>query len=94
MPYTITRFDPTPNPNAIKCVLDREIVGPDEAPRSYRSRESAMSDPLATKLFGVDPAGTITSVLINADWITVNKAPDADWKRVKEAVRRILAQVE
>lgn len=94
MPYTITRFDPTPNPNALKCVLDRAIVGPEEAPRSYRTRESAKDDPVASALFGIDPAGSITNVLMNADWITINKAPDADWKRIKESVRGVLAKAD
>lgn len=94
MPYRITRFDSTPNPNALKCVLDRAIVGPDEAPRSYRNAQSAKEDPVARALFGVEPAGSITSVLMNADWITINKAPDADWQRIKESVRSVLSQAD
>ena len=94
MAYRITRFDSTPNPNALKCVLDRAVIGPDEAPRSYRTAQAAAEDPIARALFGIDPVGSVTSVLMNADWITINKAPDADWKRVKEAARAVLSQAE
>lgn len=94
MPYQVTRFDPTPNPNALKCVLDRAVVAPDAPPRSYRSAASAADDPLAKALFEVAPAGSITSVLMNADWITINRSPGADWKRIKDSVRDVLLQAE
>ncbi len=93
MPYHVLRFDPTPNPNALKCVLDRAIVAPDEAPRSYRSSPDASEDPVAAALFAIAPAGSVTSVLINADWITINKTSEADWKPIKDAVRDVLAKV-
>lgn len=94
MAYRITRFDSTPNPNALKCVLDRAIIQPDEPPRSYRGAQAAAEDAVARALFAIEPAGTVTSVLMNGDWITINKAPDADWKRVKDAVRAVLSQAD
>ena len=86
MPFTVTRFESTPNPNAVKCWLDRPIS---EWPRSFLNVEMAREDDLAAALF--ERAGAVC-VLFNGDWVTVNKAPEADWTTVKAAVRRVLAE--
>lgn len=88
MPYTVTKFQETPNPNAIKCVLDRRIS---DRPRSFFNAEQASGDPVAAALFGI--AG-VTNVLINTDWVTVNKSPEADWRGIKAAVERVLGEAE
>lgn len=88
MPYQITSFEETPNPNAIKCVLD---ASPTDRPRSYFNAESAAGDPLASALFAVEG---VTNVLIHQGWISVCKAPDAPWKRIKAAVTRVLADAD
>ena len=84
MGYTVKTFQTTPNPNAVKCILDRKAG---DRPRSYFKAEDAAGDELAMGLFGV--AG-VTNVLINGEWIAVNKRPDADWKAVKAGVERVL----
>ena len=84
MPYTITRFEPTPNPNAMKCWLDRPIS---DQPRSFFSSAMAAGDPIAEPLF--KDAG-ITNLLLNGEWMTVNKAPDAEWRTIKASVQRVL----
>lgn len=83
----VRSFQPTPNPNALKCVLDRPIDGPI---RSYRTPVEVGSDPLAVALFGVPG---VSAVLISGEWLTVNKSPDADWASVKSGVQRVLADV-
>lgn len=88
MPYTVKTFQSTPNPNAVKCILDRKIS---DRPRSYFRAEEAASDPLATSLFRVPG---VTNILINADWVTVNKSPGTDWKAVKAGVERVLREAE
>lgn len=88
MPYTVKKFQPTPNPNAVKCVLDRR-VGP--GIRSYFKADEASQDPLAAGLFGI---GGVTNVLINGDWITVSKAPEADWPTVQAGIQRVLRGAE
>ncbi len=88
MPYTVTRFQSTPNPNAVKCVLDRTTG---EAVRSYFNAGAAQDDPVASALFAIDG---VTNVLINDDWITVSKRPDAKWPAIKSAVERALRGVE
>jgi len=84
MPYQVTEFESTPNPNAMKCWLDRSIS---EGPRSYFNAQMAESDPIAQALFR--QAG-ITNLLFNGDWLTVNKAAEADWPSVKSKVQRVL----
>ena len=87
MPFTITEFESTPNPNAVKCWLDRPIS---DAPRSYFNAAMAKDDPIAAALFA--EAG-VTNLLFNGDWMTVNKPPDADWASIKSKVKRVLAGV-
>jgi NFU1 iron-sulfur cluster scaffold homolog, mitochondrial len=88
MPYSVTKFQTTPNPNAIKCVLDRKTGS---TVRSYFAAAQAASDPLAAGLFAVPG---VTNILINSDWITVNKTPEADWATVKAGVERVLRGAE
>jgi NFU1 iron-sulfur cluster scaffold homolog, mitochondrial len=86
MPYTVKSFQATPNPNALKCLLDRTVS---TRPRSYFGPDQVQDDPLATALFGL---GGITNLLINDDWITVSKAANADWKTIKSGVERVLRE--
>ncbi len=88
MPFTIVEFETTPNPNAVKCWLNRPIS---EVPRSFLNAQMAEDDPIARALF--ERAGA-TTVLFNGDWVTVNKSPDADWSRVKPAIAAVLAEAE
>lgn len=86
MPFKITQFEPTPNPNAMKCWLDRPIS---DRPRSFLNRDMAGADPIAAALFA--QAG-VTNVYFNGDWMTVNKPPDAAWPSVKNKVAKVLAE--
>jgi len=88
MPYTITEFESTPNPNALKCWLDRPISS---GPRSFLNAEMAADDPIASRLF--EQAGAVC-VLFNGDWMTVNKAPEARWSTVKAAVQEVLSAID
>lgn len=85
MPLSITSFETTPNPNALKCVTDKP---PSERPRSYFNAQQAEGDPLAEALFGIDG---VTNVLIHQLFVTVCKAPDADWGPIKKSLKRVLA---
>ncbi len=88
MPVTITRFDATPNPNALKCSLDRPIS---DRPRSFRSAQEAADDPLASAVFALGP---VTSLLLNGDWLTINKEPDTPWPPLKQALAQLLQGLE
>lgn len=90
MPYTITQFQVTPNPHALKCVLDRRIA---PSGRSYRSREEApdpAADPLGAALFAIPG---VTGVLIQPDWFTISKSPDAEWSAIRREAQRALREL-
>jgi hypothetical protein len=84
MGYRVIRYQETPNPNAVKCVLDRPAG---RGVRSYFKAEDAAGDALAAALFAVPG---VTNLLINGDWITVSKRPEADWKKIKAGVEAAL----
>lgn len=84
MSYRIVEFQSTPNPNALKCVLDKPLPEPI---RSFRKREEAGDDVLAVQLFAVSG---ITSLLFSGGWMTINKSPDAPWGRVRKQVQEVL----
>lgn len=88
MPYAVTEFQSTPNPNAVKCILDKSIRDPKIGPGSYRSASAAVEDPVASAFFSIKG---VNNVLINNDWITVGKEPAADWRSIKAAVTKTLA---
>ena len=80
----VVEFAATPNPNAIKCVLDTTIS--DKA-RSYFNAAAAAGDDLARRLFEIPG---VTNVLILGDWFTIGKEPAASWKTVKAGIRRVV----
>ena len=84
---SVTAYERTPNPHALRLTLDSAIS---DRPRSFLSKEDAKDDPIAGPIFA---AGGIRAILINGDWMTVNKQPDADWKPIKALVERILSEV-
>lgn len=88
MPIRITQFQPTPNPNAVKCVIDHRLP---DTPRSYFNRDQVDSDPLAARLFDIPG---ITNILIHESFITVGKDPAADWKPIKSAVELALRDAQ
>lgn len=89
MAYRIVEFQETPNPNALKALVDPSPA-PD-APRSYRVPAQAAGDPLAAALFSVPG---VTNVLIHDGWISVGKQPDAPWRTIREGVRRAVESVD
>ncbi len=88
MPYKVRTFQPTPNPNALKCIVEPSPA-PRE-PRSYAGPTLAADDPLALALFAIDG---VTNLLIHDGWITVGKRENADWKTLRPAIERALASV-
>ncbi|MGE3107703.1 MAG: NifU N-terminal domain-containing protein [Phycisphaerales bacterium] len=86
MGYRITRYQPTPNPNALKCFLSAPIS---DRPKSFRKPEDAGDDAIARRLFAVPG---VCGLLLSGEWMTVNKSPDAQWPAVKKAVERALGE--
>jgi hypothetical protein len=85
MGINVRDIQPTPNPNALKFVLDRDVS---EHPASFFNAQAAREHPLAAKLFAVSG---VSSLLLLGDFITVNKSPEAAWTPIKRGVRDVLA---
>lgn len=85
MPYRVTKFLSTPNPNALKCELDGSPA-PDR-PRSYTQGDQALDDPLASSLLAIPG---VANLLIHDGWITVGKSADASWSTLKPRITRVL----
>jgi hypothetical protein len=86
MNFTVADIQPTPNPNALKFILDRTIS---PEPVSFFEAAAAQHHPMAAKLFAVSG---VSSLLLLGDFVTVNKTPEADWAAIKRGVRKALAQ--
>ena len=85
MAFCVTEVQPTPNPNAMKFMLDRPIS---EGSVSFLKAEQAEGHPVAMALFAIPG---VASLLLLGDFVTVNKAPDASWPQIKRRVEQVLA---
>ena len=82
MPYRVTNFQDTPNPNAVKCLLDRPIRDPGRGPGSYRTAQAAAS---ATNLRGFASGMKINAADSKAGNLTTGAfdwAADGDVRKV------------
>ncbi|MFQ5503560.1 MAG: NifU family protein [Planctomycetota bacterium] len=75
----VLRVEPTPNPNAIKFIVDRQFADG----REFKQKSDAGGDGLARKLFEIQGIDTL---FFNADYITVSMKDDADWHAVHDSV--------
>ena len=80
------RFQPTPNPNAGKFILNRKVLE-GTASRSFYNADDAADFPLAAALFELEG---VVSVFMVDDFITVTKAPDRDWESMIPQVQSII----
>lgn len=87
MPFRVLEIQPTPNPNAAKFVLDKQIA---QQPTSFFSAEAATGHPIASKLFAIPG---VVSLLLLGDFVTVNKSPASKWDKITTAVEGVLAAV-
>jgi len=88
MPFRVVEVQPTPNPNAAKFVLDQQVA---PQPTSFFNAAAAVDHPLARELFAIPG---VSSLLFLGDFITVNKHPDAAWKKIAPAVEKVLASAD
>ncbi len=84
-------FQQTPNPNALKCVVDGVIppLADKSGPRSYAGTQVPAGDALAAAVLAIPG---VTHVLIADRWLTVNRASGADWKGIKSAVQGVVRE--
>ena len=83
--FRVLEVQATPNPNAMKFVLDRAIS---DQPISFFSAEAAKDHALATKLFAIEG---VTTLLLLGDFVTVNKQADKPWSAITTRVKRVLS---
>lgn len=81
----MVNYQPTPNPNSMKFVLDRTVV--DSGSESYMNAEAAKKSPLASALFALEG---VTAVFMLGNFVTVTKAPDADWGALVPRVTEVI----
>ena len=77
----------TPNPNAIKFVLNKSIL--ENKTANFPSREKADNSPLAKKLFGIKE---VREVFIGKDFITVSKDTNTPWEIIYDKVQEIITK--
>lgn len=75
------RSEETPNPNAHKYVLGQKVV--EKGSLSFNSAEAASGNVLGTAVFKVNGVASVFAV---NDFVTVTKAPGADWTAVDKGV--------
>ncbi|NIP79497.1 MAG: hypothetical protein GWM90_09890 [Gemmatimonadetes bacterium] len=79
-------FQQTPNPNAGKFVVDRQVT-PVGTSRSYYDPEEARGDAVARALMAVTG---VRSLFMVDDFITVTKTPAARWDALVDPITAIL----
>ena len=84
--FRVVEVQDTPNPNAMKFMLDRPIS---DRPISFLKRDAATGHALAEKLFAIE--GVVSVFLLN-DFVTVNKSPEAHWKDLTAKVKQVLTR--
>jgi hypothetical protein len=85
MSFTVREIQPTPNPNALKFVLDRTIS---VQPASFFNPEQAKDHALASKLMAITG---VSHVMLLSDFVTIGKRSEARWSDIKTAVTKLLA---
>jgi NFU1 iron-sulfur cluster scaffold homolog, mitochondrial len=69
----------TPNPDSLKFLPGKEVLGPGNT-YDFPNVSSAFCSPLAKLLFRIEG---VRSVFFGADFITISKQEDAEWRIVK-----------
>lgn len=78
---------PTPNPNSLKFTAEGTTII-SSGMLAFGSATEAADHALGQALFGLDG---VTNVFALPQFLTVTKAPTADWNGLVEDVKRILS---
>jgi len=85
----------TPNPDALKFLPNHRVIPPELGIPyiEYMNARSTISppypSPLAAQLMNTDG---VTSVFYGADFITVSKAPDANWAHIRPEIFSLITE--
>jgi Fe-S cluster biogenesis protein NfuA len=77
----------TPNPATLKFLPGRVVMTSGTA--NFTTREAACISPLAERLFSLPE---VKGVFLGTDFITVTKAGDEDWYRLKPAILALIME--
>lgn len=80
-------YQPTPNPNSLKFVVDRPVV--ESGSESYMNAEDAQKSPVASALFAIEG---VAGVFMLGNFITVTKSPEAAWDALLPQVEQVLTE--
>jgi NFU1 iron-sulfur cluster scaffold homolog, mitochondrial len=81
----VVRIEETPNPDALKFLVDGRLV--QSGAKSYDNAEAGKGDPLAEALFGL---GNVNSVFYMDRFLTVTKPPQTAWDDLVPKVRETI----
>lgn len=81
------RPEPTPNPNALRFALSAPVLG--DRPRSFGKAEAAVGTPWAERLFALPG---VVSLFGMRDFLTITKAPSADWNAIVPTAVEVLSK--
>lgn len=82
----VTTIQPTPNPNAFKFLVDRQLAKSGQS-LAYAKPEQAQNDVLAQGMFAIPGVETL---FFCDNFVTVSMIASADWRAVSEQVTRLL----
>ncbi len=78
---------PTPNPNALKFIVNGTFPPGSHA---FMSAKEAEKDPLAKEIFAL---GDVTSVFYMNNFLTVSKTPTGDWNKLRDGILAAVAKI-
>jgi Fe-S cluster biogenesis protein NfuA len=77
----------TPNPATLKFLPGRTVV--ESGTANFTDADAAARSPLAERLFALEG---VTGVFLGGDFITVSKAEESDWYRLKPAILGVIME--
>lgn len=77
------RLEFTPNPNALKYVLDEQVLL-ERGSANFADKKAAEASPLATRIMAIPG---IASCMIGRNFVSVTKSNDGDWEVVDQKTR-------
>jgi Fe-S cluster biogenesis protein NfuA len=85
------RLEFTPNPNALKYVLDEHTLMP-RGTASFTDQKGAEGSPLARRLMAIPG---VSSCMIGGNFVSVTKSPEGDWEvldlKTRDALKEHIA---
>lgn len=82
------RLEFTPNPNALKYVLDEQVLL-ERGSANFTDIKSAETSPLAKRIMAVPG---ISSCMIGKNFVSVTKSTDGDWEVVDQKTRTAIKE--